>query len=72
MPLMGAMEMQSSMEKQFKTSYKELTFAQIEKGTWRIFSQWEGETHPSAVGKLYASKIELLCDIDRYARECGL
>lgn len=58
--------------KMYKTSYKELTYSQITKGVWRIFSQWEEEDHSSAVGKLYASKIELLCDIDRYAKECGL
>lgn len=56
----------------YKTRYPEITFSQVTKGVWRIFTQWEEEDHPSAVGPCYASKIELLCDVDRYAKECGL
>ena len=55
-----------------KTAYKELTYSQIEKGVWRIFSQWEEEDRPGAIGKCYASKVELLCDLTRVASECGL
>ena len=60
------------MEKMYKTAYPEITYSQVVKGTWRIFTQWEEEDHPSAVGKFYASRIELLCDLERYAKECGL
>ena len=55
-----------------KTRYPELTFREIEKGLWRIFSQFEGETKPGCVGPHYHSKKELLADLDRYAKECGL
>jgi hypothetical protein len=54
-----------------KTSFPELTYAKIEPGLWRIFSQWDGEKEAHATGKFYATQIELLCDIDRYAKECG-
>lgn len=56
----------------YKTQFPELTFSEIEKGIWRVFSQWEGETKRSAVGPIFRSKIELLCSLPAYAKECGL
>jgi len=56
----------------YKTRYPELTFREIEKDLWRIFSQFEGDKSPGCVGPHYHSKLELLSDLDRYAKECGL
>lgn len=52
----------------FKTRFPELGFAKCGKNDWR-FVATEGWT---TVGPYYASKVELLCDLDRYAREYGV
>jgi hypothetical protein len=58
--------------KMHKTSFEELTYANICPGTWRIFAKWDKEDNCRAVGPQYATKIELLCDLQRFAKECGL
>ena len=59
-------------QKLHSTRYPELKYGLVCPGTWRIFSKWEGETEYGAVGPQYPTKTELLCDIDRYAKGCGL
>ena len=58
--------------KVYITRYPELTFQEIEKGIWRIFSKWDDENKFACTGPVYRSKSELLCDLERFARECGL
>jgi hypothetical protein len=59
-------------QKLHSTRYPELKYGLVCPGTWRIFSKWEGETEYGAVGPQYPTKTELLCDLDRYAKGCGL
>jgi len=50
-----------------RTRYRELEFAKIEPGCWQFI---DAETK-SQIGPHYASKAELLADLERYAREFG-
>lgn len=51
-----------------KTRYPELGYEQHDKGLWRIMALPEGQ----AVGPHYASKAELLADLNRFASDYGL
>ena len=50
------------------TRFKELGYRNDGRGLWRIYDVSDGE---AAVGPFYASKMELLADLPRYAREYG-
>jgi hypothetical protein len=54
-----------------RTRFPELDYAQICRGCWSFFNVDE-TGYRSKVGPHYATKIELLCDLDRYAKEFGL
>lgn len=49
-----------------KTRYHELTYHQAFRGLWRIIGPQGAE-----IGPHYASKAELLADLDRFAAEYG-
>lgn len=51
------------------TRYKELGYWQAGPGLWRILDLTDGA--PSEVGPFYRSKVELLTDLARYARQFG-
>ena len=54
------------------TRYPELTFAQVAPGQWQLLCRggWGGNDW-AQIGPAYASKAELLADLDRYARFYG-
>lgn len=56
-----------------KTRYMGLGFYNQEAGLWRVVdihdSLLNSQGVPRTVGPMYASKAELLSDLDRYARE---
>jgi len=54
--------------KVFKTRFPELGFAKCGRNDWRVVATDTGAT----IGCHYASQIELLADLDRYAREYGV
>ena len=51
-----------------KTRFPELGFANFGRGLWRIVALDESG-NPQVVGPQYHSKVELLPDLPRYARE---
>ena len=53
----------------YKTRFTELGFTMIEPGCWQFLNLADGE--PSQVGTHYASKAELMANIERYAAEYG-
>ena len=55
----------------YRTRYDVLGYARLDRVTWTIVSLEDPE-RPSRVGPHYASKAELLSDLDRYARAYGL
>jgi len=59
---------QWALDKQFKTRFKELNYCKIPPNQWSFVST---ETN-QPIGMRYASKVELLADLDRFAREYGL
>ena len=52
-----------------KTCYKELGYAQCDKGLWRIVDLTDGEMQ--CIGPHYKTKAELLANLDRYAGQFG-
>lgn len=50
------------------TRYLELGYRNDGRGLWRIYAL---DGTPAAVGPHYASKAELLADLNRYAKEYG-
>jgi hypothetical protein len=52
---------------QYRTRFPELDYQMQGRGNWRVIDNDGGH----AVGPSYASKIELLADLPRYAREYG-
>ena len=53
------------------TRFPELDYANLGKGVWSFFNVDPDGTR-NKVGLHYASKMELLCDLTRYAKEFGL
>lgn len=52
------------------TRFKELVYANMDRGLWRLFNvDYDGEKH--AVGPYYSTKAELLADLTRYATNFG-
>lgn len=49
------------------TRFHELAYQRQGAGLWRIVTTEGGD----AIGPLYRTEIELLCDLDRYATEYG-
>lgn len=52
------------------TRYRTLGYRCDGPKTWRIYDT--SDDSPAAVGPFYATKAELLADLDRYAREFGV
>jgi len=52
------------------TRFKELGYRQDGRALWRIYDISE-PGREAAVGPQYASKTELLADLDRYAKDYG-
>lgn len=48
------------------TQFQNLGYAQIDKSLWRIVDLSDS---PACVGPYYKTKIELLCDLNRYATQ---
>ena len=57
--------------KVYKTRFEGLTYTKLAPGLWR-FMWGDEDNKPAVVGPMYHSKMELLCDVDRYAKEWGL
>jgi hypothetical protein len=57
--------------KYHRTRFPELDYANICKGVWSFFNV-DPDGRRNKVGPHYASKVELLCDLERYAKEFGL
>jgi hypothetical protein len=55
--------------KVYKTRFKELGYCHSLSGEWRIVAREEDP--PAAVGPMYRSRVELLCDLERYAAIYG-
>ena len=51
-----------------KTRFSELGLVNVDRGLWRFIVIEDN----AVVGPYYATKIEALADLDRYAREYGL
>lgn len=51
-----------------ETRFKELGFIKMAPDLWRIVDTETG----AVMGPQYKSRSELLCDLERYAREYGL
>jgi len=61
---------QTMKRKIYVTRYPELGYMRIDNKIWRIVSK-EDIKDPGAVGPYYHSKMELLADLDRYAKDYG-
>ncbi len=54
-----------------KTRFPELVYANIERGLWTLFNV-DSDGTKNKVGPHYATKVEPLVDLPRYAKEFGL
>lgn len=54
-----------------KTDWRPLGYGKQKHGLWRVFDLSGDPVNPSAVGPHYATKKDLLADLERYAEEFG-